>query len=304
MKKGKSENMKLSDMELFLQIVQEESLNRTAEKNYMSEAAVSQQLKKMEQELGSSLFYRKKGKKLELTDAGVRFRKTAEAITAEYHAFLADISEKKILRIGVSIRQSETAVEVLKSMAEDFSASRYSFVETGHLEREEMVKSGKLDLAFTSMPLEVSGLGYMIVQKLPMGIFLRNGHPMSQSAYKKEGEPIPYIRPEVLEHEPFMLPGQSMPQQRSLALQILKKYRIHPDVQGTYHSLNYGEIMAAEGVCSSISLLTDIRQDIPENFYLIEGCDITYDMAVIYRKENEKEPDIRKVTECFKRYFE
>lgn len=62
--------------------------------------------------------------------------------------------------------------------------------------------------------------------------------------------------------------------------------------------------MAAEGVCSSISLLTDIRQDIPENFYLIEGCDITYDMAVIYRKENEKEPDIRKVTECFRRYFE
>ncbi|MEI3166987.1 MAG: hypothetical protein V8S58_02700 [Lachnospiraceae bacterium] len=60
--------------------------------------------------------------------------------------------------------------------------------------------------------------------------------------------------------------------------------------KATYHSLNYGEIMAAEGVCSSISPLTDIRQDIPENFYLIETADITYDMAVIYRKENEKEP--------------
>lgn len=56
-------------------------------------------------------------------------------------------------------------------MAEDFSASRYSFIETGHLEREEMVKSGKLDLAFTSLPLEVSGLGYTIVQKLPWEFF-------------------------------------------------------------------------------------------------------------------------------------
>lgn len=192
--------MKLSDMELFLQIIQEESLNKIAEKNYMSEAAVSQQLKKIEQELGCILFYRKKGKKLELTESGIRFRKSAETITAEYHAFLTDISKKKMLRIGVSIRQSETAVEVLKNMAEDFSASRYSFIETGHLEREEMVKSGKLDLAFTSLPLEVSGLGYTIVQKLPMGIFLRNGHPMSQNAYKKAGEPIPYIRSEVLEH--------------------------------------------------------------------------------------------------------
>lgn len=54
--------MKLSDMELFLQIIQEESLNKIAEKNYMSEAAVSQQLKKIEQELGCILFYRKKEK--------------------------------------------------------------------------------------------------------------------------------------------------------------------------------------------------------------------------------------------------
>lgn len=87
--------MKLSDMELFLQIIQEESLNKIAEKNYMSEAAVSQQLKKIEQELGCILFYRKKGKKLELTESGIRFRKSAETITAEYHAFLRISAKRK-----------------------------------------------------------------------------------------------------------------------------------------------------------------------------------------------------------------
>ncbi|MEI3166985.1 MAG: LysR family transcriptional regulator [Lachnospiraceae bacterium] len=62
--------MKLLDMELFLQIVQEESLNRTAEKNYMSEAAVSQAVKENGTGTGEQPVLQKKGRKLELTDAG------------------------------------------------------------------------------------------------------------------------------------------------------------------------------------------------------------------------------------------
>lgn len=304
MRGGDPETMKISDMELFLQMVQEESLNKVAEKNYMTEAAVSQQLKKMEQETGCSLFYRKKGKKLELSEEGNRFRKSAEMIVEEYHRFLDDTRKNKVIKIGVSIRQSETAVQVLKTMAEDFSLFRYSFVETGHLEREEMVKLGKLDLAYTSFPLEVSGLGYTIVQHLPIGIFLRAGHPFSQRTYKKEGEKIPYINLDDLKQEPLMLPGQSMPHQRSLAIQILKKYHIKPDTQRTFQTLNYGRMMAEEGICSAISIATDFREEIPKNFYLIDGCDITYDMALVYRKENEKDPDIRRVIGYFKRYFE
>lgn len=296
--------MKLSDMELFLQIIQEESLNKTAEKNYMTEAALSQQLKKLERELGCTLFYRTKGKKLELSEAGFRFRKTAETILKEYHAFWDYPQKASALSIGVSIRQSEIAVTVLKTMAPDFSPSRYCFVETGHLEREEMVASGKLDLAFTSLPLESKGLGCTIVQRLPMGVFLRKDHPLKQSAFQKAGETIPYIHPELLNQEPFMLPGQSMPHQRSLALQILKKYHIEPDIHGTFQTLSYSKIMADEGICSSISVVTDFMQNTPENFYLIEGCDITYDRALVYQKDRADDCDIRKVIGYFKTYFQ
>ena len=114
--------MKLQDMEMFLVMVQEESLNRAAEKSYMTEAAVSQQLKKIEQELGCSLFYRSKGKKLELSEAGTSFKKTSEVILNEYHTFLNELKNNKGLQIGVSIRQAEMAVKALKSMAEDFSS--------------------------------------------------------------------------------------------------------------------------------------------------------------------------------------
>lgn len=91
--------MKLQDMEMFLVMVQEESLNRAAEKSYMTEAAVSQQLKKIEQELGCSLFYRSKGKKLELSEAGTSFKKTSEVILNEYHTFLNELKNNKGLQM-------------------------------------------------------------------------------------------------------------------------------------------------------------------------------------------------------------
>lgn len=295
--------MKLQDMEMFLVMVQEESLNRAAEKSYMTEAAVSQQLKKIEQELGCSLFYRSKGKKLELSEAGTSFKKTSEVILNEYHTFLNELKNNKGLQIGVSIRQAEMAVKALKSMAEDFSSLRYCFIETGHMEREEMVRTEKLDLAFTSLPVESNGLGYTIVHKIPIGVYLAKNSLLRDFSYKKAGRRYSYVAANMLNQEPLMLPGLSMPHQRTLALQILKKYQIKADIKGTFETLTYGRIVAEEGICSSISILTSDIQEIPENFYLIDGCDITYDMAVIYRRERRMDPDILKIIKHFKDYF-
>lgn len=296
--------MKISDMELFLRVVQESSLNKAAEKSFMTEAALSQHLKKMESELQTELFYRKRGKKMELTEKGLAFRKTAEAVVKEYSGFLDTLRpDDRPIHIGVSIRQSDTAVDVLKTMASDFSPSRYIFVETGHQERETMVESGELDLAYTSLPLNNRNLAYTVVRRQPMGIFLRKGHLLAKTAHFKKDCPIPFIGLEVLNDEPFLLPGYSMPHQRSLVLQILNEYHITPRIEGTFQTLSYSAITADEGICSSISLLTESDEKGCENFFLIDECSIVYEMVIAYRKGCKQDPNIQRVIQYFREYF-
>lgn len=296
--------MKLSDLELFLRVTQETSLNRAAEKSFITEAALSQRLKKIEAELQTELFYRQKGKKIQLTEKGFAFQKTAEAILKEYSCFLNMLGPKnRPVHIGVSIRQSDMAIDVLKTMAQDFSPSRYVFVETGHQEREAMVESGELDLAYTSLPLSSRNLDYTVVRRQPLGIYLRKGHPMAQTAHYKSGCPIPYIGLEVLNDEPFLLPGHSMPHQHSLVLQILNRYHVMPKIEGIFRTLSYGAITAAEGTHSSISLPSKNSAGEYENFFLIDECSIVYEMAIVYRKGRKQDPDIQSIIRCFKEYF-
>ncbi len=298
--------MKISDMELFLGVLGEKSLNRAADKYFITEAALSQQLRKMEKELSCTLFYRQKGKKMELTQDGEAFKMTCEAIVQEYHAFLQSRKKERKgpLRIGVSIRQSAAALEALKMLKEHFSPEKQVLIETGYEERQKMLEAGQLDLAFTSLPLEGRGLDCVIIRRQPMGIFLRKGHPARKTAVYRDKEPYPYISLDVLKNEPLLLPGQSMSHQRQLVLKILKDHQITPDIVGDFQTLSYGAVMAEAGSCSSISVLFDDNGKYRDNFFRISGCSVTYDRVLAFRRENAHDPQIQEIIRCFRQYFD
>lgn len=61
--------MNLQSMEYIIAISEEKSLSRAADRLLLSQAALSQHLKKLEKELDAKLFFRQDGQLL-LTDAG------------------------------------------------------------------------------------------------------------------------------------------------------------------------------------------------------------------------------------------
>lgn len=65
--------------EYFIEIARESSLSRAAENLYISQPALSQRLKQLEDEIGTPLFDRS-GNKLSLTKAGVIFLNGAQSI--------------------------------------------------------------------------------------------------------------------------------------------------------------------------------------------------------------------------------
>lgn len=94
--------MTLQQLRYFLCVVRTGSIRKAAKTLYVTEPTLSQQLKVLERELGSSLFERVHGH-LELTELGRRIQESCEAILAHEAAIRRDAEELKgheVLRVG------------------------------------------------------------------------------------------------------------------------------------------------------------------------------------------------------------
>lgn len=82
--------MNLQSMEYVIAISEEKSLSKAAERLLISQAALSQHLKKLETELDAKLFERKHGR-LALTDAGRVYVNGARRVLDIYNKALYQI---------------------------------------------------------------------------------------------------------------------------------------------------------------------------------------------------------------------
>lgn len=83
--------MTIRQMELFVLAYERRNLTRAAEALYMTQSAVTQNLKKMEEELGVQLFERG-NRRLQPSPAGERFYQHAKRILDEYEKTLAELA--------------------------------------------------------------------------------------------------------------------------------------------------------------------------------------------------------------------
>lgn len=95
--------MNLSDVEMFLTIVNNKSISKTAEALFISQPTVSHRLKLLEKELNCSLLRRNKGfKQIELTPEGMDFIPIAERMMSLWKEtrFLSSAHERTLFSIG------------------------------------------------------------------------------------------------------------------------------------------------------------------------------------------------------------
>ncbi|MBN9297654.1 MAG: LysR family transcriptional regulator [Filimonas sp.] len=83
-------NIGIHHFKLVKSIVKEGTLTKAAEALFLTQSALSHQLKELEKEIGSEIFYRR-GKKLELSSEGVRFLCSADKILTELKSLETDI---------------------------------------------------------------------------------------------------------------------------------------------------------------------------------------------------------------------
>jgi len=89
--------MEWNQMEGFFQTAKTGNFTKAAVVNHVTQSAVSQQISKLEEELGVSLFERIGKRKLILTEAGELLYDFAESVLMRYEVLLDQLSEFDLL---------------------------------------------------------------------------------------------------------------------------------------------------------------------------------------------------------------
>jgi DNA-binding transcriptional LysR family regulator len=156
--------MEIRQLRAFVAIAESGTFTAGAQRVHVTQAAISMQIRQLENELGAKLFIRAP-RRVILTEAGEHLLQRARLILREHDAALDEIAElagakKGRLRIGSS--SANVAIETLpKLLRELYKQHSQAEVTIGSGTSEALVQqilAGELDLAFVSLPVEARGI--------------------------------------------------------------------------------------------------------------------------------------------------
>ena len=150
--------MEFHQLRYFCAVAELGSFSRAAEHSHVSQPSLSQQILKLEAELGARLFDRL-GRSVRLTDAGKSFLPRARAVLRELAAARGDVSESKDSVSGhISVGVIPTVAPyflppVLASFSRRFPEAAVSIIEEITPALLERLRAGSLDLAILALPV-------------------------------------------------------------------------------------------------------------------------------------------------------
>ncbi len=147
--------MNFRNIEYFLAIAEERNISKAAETLHISQQSLSEQLKKMENEVGTTLV--KRGREFTLTPAGEIFKRAGEELIRTYQKALdeiSSISEKDKTTITLAIPTTETP-QFLPGLLTEFSAAHpeYKIRIVSCQPKEAAKAAANFDLFFSALPL-------------------------------------------------------------------------------------------------------------------------------------------------------
>lgn len=178
--------MELRHVRYFIAVAEELNFNRAAERLNIAQPPLSQQIRKLEEELDILLFYRTK-QKVQLTDGGKTFLKHAYQILRE-----VDISIKNARRAShgqtgqLSIGFTGTLTydifpRILKSFREKYPSVNVIPRQLTTTDQVKALEDKKIDVGIVCTPIESTVLDFKAVHQQPFIAVLPATHPLASS---------------------------------------------------------------------------------------------------------------------------
>jgi len=250
--------MEVHQLRYFCAVAETGSFTRAAEKEQVAQPSLSQQIMKLELELGVRLFDRL-GRAVRLTDIGQVFLPRARAILHEMRAAKEEVAEKQ------STVSGPVCLGVIPTIAPYFLPARIAgfsrrypeaaitVVEDVTVHLMEQLRAGLVDLAIVALPARGHDLECYPLRTERLFAVLPKGHHLAERRTVKIKE---------LRDEPFLLLRDDHCF-RDTAIEVCKRARLNPKIvfeSGQFSSI-LGMVAAGMGISILPEMAVEPRQD-------------------------------------------
>jgi LysR family transcriptional regulator, transcription activator of glutamate synthase operon len=280
--------MELRQLRYLVAIADEGSFTRAAARSHVAQPALSQQIRRLEREVGVTLVDRTT-RRVRLTAPGIRLVERARRALAEVDAGLAELDEVAAVRGGrVAIGAMQTLGPFdLSRLLADFHA-RYPEVELAVREEPsetlaERLRSDALDLAFLSVTHRIQG-GGLRFQRLAteeVVVVLPPEHPLAGRARLPLAE---------LSDERFIAfrEGSML---RRLLLGAAEEAGFEPRIAFESNEATRVRAMVARGLGVSLLPLSDVEgAGVPVAVASVEAPSLSRDVTLVWRAARRHGP--------------
>jgi len=239
--------MELRQLQYALAIARELNFSRAAEKLHIAQPSLSQQLAKLEKELGVQLFSRTTSS-VELTWAGKVFVEKAQAIIDMAEMLKREMDDISQMRKGKLVVGSLpiTGSHVLPLVLPAFQA-RYPHIEIQLVEDttrnlEALAASGETDISLLSLPLAEPSLAWETLIEEEIVLALPPGHALANPDAAEGGVAISRLK-----DEPFIVlkKGQGF---RMITVDLCRKAGFEPNIVFESSNIETVQSLVAAGM--------------------------------------------------------
>ncbi|SFK89631.1 DNA-binding transcriptional regulator, LysR family [Paenibacillus sp. 1_12] len=240
--------MELRQLQYALQISIDKNFSRAAEKLHIAQPSLSQQLSKLEKEIGLLLFQRTTNS-VEVTYAGALFVEKAQTILdmiEQLKREMEDISQMRKGRLVVGSLPI-TGAHVLPLVLPVFQAN-YPEIEIVLMEEtsahlEQMTANGQIDISLLSIPLQDESLTYEPIIEEEILLAVPQHHRLAEWA----SSPQKTLDILELRDEPFIAlkKGQGF---RQIALELCAEYGFKPNIVFESSNIETVQSLVAAGM--------------------------------------------------------
>lgn len=282
--------MDLKQAEYILKIAEEKNITHAAEKLFITQSALNQQLLKLEKELGTPLFFRSRTN-WRPTPAGEIYLEAAKKvllIKQEAYSKIYDITQAQKGTISVGFTPGRGISMFSHVYPEFHSAYPHIFVEPTELsvhEQQTMILSGNLDLGFMTLidSQKKSGLEYIKISSEELILAIPSSKAKDFLVSRRKDSPFPELDLKLLCHESFVMTHRTSTI-RELTDQIFKESGFTPNV--LFETTNNYTIisMIKAGICCGIIPMYYVDPSDSSIAYFSLPSHPIWDIVVAYRK--------------------
>jgi DNA-binding transcriptional LysR family regulator len=234
-----------------LQIAAERNFSRAAEKLHIAQPSLSQQLSKLEKEIGVLLFQRTTNS-VEMTHAGALFMEKAQKIldmVEQLKKEMEDISQMRKGRVVVGslpITGAHILPLVLPVFKEKFPDIDIVLIEESSSNLEQLTLGGQTDISLLSLPLADEALAYEPMIEEEIFLAVPPNHPLASKRQPGADSPQP-VRLESLRSEPFIAlkKGQGF---RQITLELCEQAGFTPNIVFESSNIETVQSLVAAGM--------------------------------------------------------